>query len=110
MNCNRNNCGCASRGQHIRINQCTHTSMSQGPCCCRPQQCCQCCRRCCCHSEMPCQPSIDYGCLRRAERDFERRVARCLGVSPFAADEEYNEDNGRFGRYRSTCGDNEDKQ
>ena len=29
MNCNRNNCGCASRGQHIRINQCTHTSMSQ---------------------------------------------------------------------------------
>ena len=89
MNCNRNNCRCASRGQHIRINQCTSTSMSGGPCCCQ---------------------QIDYGCLRRAERDFERRVARCLGVSPLAADEEYNEDNGRFGRYRSTFGDNEDKQ
>ena len=109
MNCNRNNCGCASRGQHIRINQCTTTSMSGGPCCCRPQQCCQCCRRCCCNHDSSCQ-QIDYGCLRRAERDFERRVARCLGVSPFAADEEYNEDNGRFGRYRSTFGDNEDKQ
>ena len=103
MNCNRNNCGCASRGQHIRINQCTSTSMSGGPCCC------QCCRRCCCNHDSSCQ-QIDYGCLRRAERDFERRVARCLGVSPFAADEEYNEDNGRFGRYRSTFGDNEDKQ
>lgn len=99
MNCNRNNCGCASRGQHIRINQCTSTSMSGGPCC----------RRCCCNHDSSCQ-QIDYGCLRRAERDFERRVARCLGVSPFAADEEYNEDNGRFGRYRSTFGDNEDKQ
>ena len=109
MNCNRNNCGCASRGQHIRINQCTSTSMSGGPCCCRPQQCCQWSRRWCCNHDSWCQQS-DCGCLRRAERDFERRVARCLGVSPFAADEEYNEDNGRFGRYRSTFGDNEDKQ
>ena len=54
--------------------------------------------------------SIDYGCLRRAERDFERRVARCLGISPFAADEDNVSESSRYGRYRSAYEDAEDKQ
>lgn len=87
-NCNQNRrCnGCASFGcaQHIRVNQNTACSMGNGPCCCRHACCC----RCCPCNHRPAKPVIDYACLRRAEREFERRVARCMGICG------WNEENG----------------
>ncbi len=83
-NCNQNRrCNrCASFGcaQHIHVNQntsCNH--MGNGPCCCRHACCC----RCCSYEPQPNKPVIDYACLRRAEREFERKVARCMGLCGF---------------------------
>ncbi len=82
-NCNQNrrcnSCSSFGRAQHIRVGQNAANMMGNGPCCCRHSCCCRCCQcnRC------PNQPTIDYACLRRATRDFERRVARCMGLCGF---------------------------
>lgn len=85
-NCNRNRsaagCGC-NRAQHIRVNQ-TSATMVNGPYCNRAGnrycQCRCCCQRCCCCGGEEERPRVDYACLRRAMRNFENQVARCMGL------------------------------
>lgn len=94
-NCNQNRrcSGCfgSGRTQHIRVGQNVSTTMSNGPYCCRHACCCRCQ---CSQRPDPSPLPINYACLRRAERDFERRVARCMGMCGFnesnALDEEEN--------------------
>ena len=108
-NCNRNrNCNCCGtwgRAQHIRVNQCASSCMNNGPFCYLNACCCRC--RCC--TREPERVTIDYACLRRAEREFERQVARCMGLCGFDEENAANfegEENNPFAEAAQNYGEN----
>ena len=111
-NCNQNrrwngcNCGMFGRAQHIRVNQCASTVMGNGPCCCRHAYCCKCCQ---CQPQ-PSQPTIDYACLRRAEKEFERKVANCMGLCGYEDEtcSEENDSSNPYVAFANKCNENEE--
>lgn len=53
--------------------------------------------------------TIDYACLRRAEREFERQVARCMGLCGFDEENAANfegEENNPFAEAAQNYGEN----